>query len=107
MVAMSGFDHIRSAMKANELKGLERWQSGRMHRTRNAAYSQGYRGFESLPLRHGLRPGTGLDPSVTAAAPHRPAITWNTSTAFRATIRTAAAHPAKRSSPRLANGPIS
>lgn len=30
----------------------ERWQSGRMHRTRNAAYSQGYRGFESPPLRH-------------------------------------------------------
>jgi hypothetical protein len=25
----------------------ERWQSGRMHRTRNAAYLQGYRGFES------------------------------------------------------------
>src|ERR1700704_2736208 len=23
-----------------------------MHRTRNAAYSQGYRGFESRPLRH-------------------------------------------------------
>ena len=29
----------------------ERWRSGRTHRTRNAAYSQGYRGFESLPLR--------------------------------------------------------
>ena len=29
----------------------ERWQSGRMHRTRNAAYGQPYRGFESLPLR--------------------------------------------------------
>ena len=29
----------------------ERWQSGRLHRTRNAAYSQGYRGFESPPLR--------------------------------------------------------
>jgi hypothetical protein len=23
-----------------------------MHRTRNAAYGQPYRGFESLPLRH-------------------------------------------------------
>ena len=34
----------------------ERWQSGRMHRTRNAAYSQGYRGFESLPLRQPFRP---------------------------------------------------
>jgi hypothetical protein len=30
----------------------ERWQSGRSRRTRNAKYSQGYRGFESLPLRH-------------------------------------------------------
>ena len=29
----------------------ERWQSGRLHRTRNAAYSQGYREFESPPLR--------------------------------------------------------
>src|SRR6266853_1449862 len=25
-----------------------------MHRTRNAAYGQPYRGFESLPLRHSL-----------------------------------------------------
>ncbi len=30
----------------------ERWQSGRSHRTRNAAYGQPYRGFKSLPLRH-------------------------------------------------------
>ena len=30
----------------------ERWQSGRSHRTRNAAYMQVYRGFESPPLRH-------------------------------------------------------
>ena len=30
----------------------ERWQSGRMRRTRNAKYGQPYRGFESLPLRH-------------------------------------------------------
>ena len=29
----------------------ERWLSGRRHRTRNAACSKGYRGFESLPLR--------------------------------------------------------
>jgi uncharacterized protein YdeI (YjbR/CyaY-like superfamily) len=29
----------------------ERWQSGRSHRTRNAAYGQPYRGFKSLPLR--------------------------------------------------------
>lgn len=33
----------------------ERWQSGRMHRTRNAACSQGHRGFESLPLRQPAR----------------------------------------------------
>jgi hypothetical protein len=31
---------------------LERWQSGRSRRTRNAEYAQAYRGFESLPLRH-------------------------------------------------------
>ena len=30
----------------------ERWQSGRMHRTRNAAWAQVHRGFKSLPLRH-------------------------------------------------------
>ena len=30
----------------------ERWQSGRLYRTRNAAYGQPYRGFESHPLRH-------------------------------------------------------
>src|SRR5260370_6102822 len=33
------------------INGMERWQSGRSHRTRNAAYGQPYRGFESLPLR--------------------------------------------------------
>lgn len=31
---------------------MERWQSGRMRRTRNAVYGQPYRGFESHPLRH-------------------------------------------------------
>ena len=30
----------------------DRWRSGRKNRTRNAAYSQRYRGFESHPLRH-------------------------------------------------------
>ena len=30
---------------------MERWLSGRKHRTRNAAYLYGYRGFESHPLR--------------------------------------------------------
>ena len=29
----------------------ERWQRGRMRRTRNAVYGQPYRGFESHPLR--------------------------------------------------------
>ena len=29
-----------------------------MHRTRNAAYPQGYRGFKSLPVRH--HPAKGL-----------------------------------------------
>lgn len=32
----------------------ERWLSGRKHRTRNAAYGQPYRGFESHPLRQQL-----------------------------------------------------
>lgn len=32
----------------------ERWQSGRMYLTRNQAYVQTYRGFESLPLRHSI-----------------------------------------------------
>ncbi len=37
----------------------ERWLSGRKHRTRNAAYLYGYRGFESHPLRHfGTKLGT-------------------------------------------------
>jgi hypothetical protein len=31
---------------------LERRQSGRSHRTRNAAWVQAYRRLESLPLRH-------------------------------------------------------
>jgi hypothetical protein len=30
----------------------ERWQSGLLYLTRNQACPQGYRGFESLPLRH-------------------------------------------------------
>src|SRR5271155_4534316 len=34
--------------------GMERWLSGRKHRTRNAAYVEAYRGFESHPLRHKL-----------------------------------------------------
>src|SRR3954465_1007105 len=34
----------------------ERWLSGRKHRTRNAAYGQPYRGFESHPLRHATGP---------------------------------------------------
>src|SRR5580693_7894271 len=33
-------------------RGMERWLSGRKHRTRNAAYVEAYRGFESHPLRH-------------------------------------------------------
>jgi uncharacterized protein (TIGR00369 family) len=37
--------------KATRNGGLERWQSGRMYRTRNAACLEGHRGFESHPLR--------------------------------------------------------
>jgi hypothetical protein len=35
-----------------------------MHRTRNAAYGQPYRGFESLPLRHSRARETGIDISA-------------------------------------------
>src|SRR6266852_4387136 len=41
----------RDFLQNPALGPAERWQSGRMHRTRNAAYGQPYRGFESLPLR--------------------------------------------------------
>ena len=43
---------------------LERWQSGRMHRTRNAEYSQGYRGFESHPLRQRFNKNSRLSEVV-------------------------------------------
>ncbi len=43
----------RTPARTSQFVPAERWQSGRMHRTRNAAYLQGYRGFESHPLRHG------------------------------------------------------
>jgi hypothetical protein len=35
----------------SSLPASERWQSGRLYLTRNQACPQGYRGFESLPLR--------------------------------------------------------
>src|ERR1700682_6243858 len=58
MVAKQGSKRARrlapSKTKSYVFKQLERWQSGRSHRTRNAAYGQPYRGFESLPLRHAL-----------------------------------------------------
>ena len=44
---------MRAARPGGSVHPLpERWQSGRMHRTRNAAWVQAHRGFESLPLRH-------------------------------------------------------
>ena len=51
--------HISSATDqsggyACAIVGWERWQSGRSHRTRNAACLQGHRGFESPPLRQNL-----------------------------------------------------
>src|SRR5436190_17925009 len=48
----------------NLYNGLERWQSGRSHRTRNAAYGQPYRGFESLPLRQNLFPTLLTAPKI-------------------------------------------
>src|SRR3954453_705163 len=48
----------------------ERWLSGRKHRTRNAAYGQPYRGFESHPLRH----ATGQLVSYKGALRQAPAI---------------------------------
>src|SRR5215218_6583613 len=38
-------------LKVRRAPRAERWLSGRKHRTRNAAYGQPYRGFESHPLR--------------------------------------------------------
>ena len=48
---------------AGEEKGStpERWQSGRMYLTRNQAYVQTYRGFESHPLRQGPNVYAGLE----------------------------------------------
>src|SRR5690606_37036254 len=51
LYAISPLDPSTKAPAAFDASA-ERWQSGRMHRTRNAACSQGHRGFESLPLRH-------------------------------------------------------
>src|SRR5437868_6257363 len=42
----------RSRLRPARATPTERWLSGRKHRTRNAAYGQPYRGFESHPLRH-------------------------------------------------------
>ena len=39
----------------------ERWQSGRMHRTRNAAWVEAHRGFESPPLRQIARQAIDFD----------------------------------------------
>src|SRR5690242_21548842 len=48
---------MRAATRAGDPRHMlnlaERWLSGRKHRTRNAAYGQPYRGFESHPLRQG------------------------------------------------------
>ena len=41
-------------------KTLEKWQSGWMWLTRNQLYLKGYRGFESLLLRHWAQPKTSL-----------------------------------------------
>ena len=45
------------------LRPAERWLSGRKHRTRNAAYGQPYRGFESHPLRHFFPAATESEPT--------------------------------------------
>src|SRR5262245_15042479 len=49
----------------------DRWLSGRKHRTRNAAYGQLYRGFESLPVRHLRR--VVVSP-VSVSGPKSPAV---------------------------------
>src|SRR5690606_37902048 len=41
------------SFRLRELRRIaDRWQSGRMYLTRNQAYVQAYRGFESHPVRH-------------------------------------------------------
>jgi hypothetical protein len=50
-----------------------------MHRTRNAAYGQPYRGFESLPLRQSFAQAfdwIGLPAKHNAAIPHFVARFW-------------------------------
>ncbi len=44
--------HSGGSSRALHTGVTERWQSGRMYRTRNAACLEGHRGFESHPLRH-------------------------------------------------------
>ena len=85
-----GYPFSEYALKRSRPRLPERWQSGRSHRTRNAAYGQPYRGFESLPLRHFWTnagraagrflpqsvvplPATGITPLVRVALPARSA----------------------------------
>ncbi len=49
-ILYSRFSVIRPTESSKRRKS-ERWQSGRMYLTRNQAYAQAYRGFESHPLR--------------------------------------------------------
>ena len=44
---------------ASIFRPVDRWSSGRWHRTRNAASLQGLRGFESHPVRHKKGPLVG------------------------------------------------
>ena len=48
----------RGQVPASAPDNAERWQRGRMRRTRNAVYGQPYRGFESHPLRHRISPNS-------------------------------------------------
>ena len=66
---------LRAPTTTGNTRSAERWQSGRSRRTRNAKYSQGYRGFESLPLRHLSPPpitGPDLRPQYLAFRRRRP-----------------------------------
>src|SRR5690606_40512135 len=54
--------NVESPARADPRTFSERWQSGRMYLTRNQAYVQAYRGFESHPLRQSSQRLTATRP---------------------------------------------
>ncbi len=63
----------RRRSRARPASLAERWQSGRMRRSRKPLWVQAHRGFESLPLRHrcGVLPLRETGNERQAPSPHR------------------------------------